>query len=215
MMSLKVIDTDIFLDMPLSAQALYFHLIARADDDGFLGNPKKIMRMINCSEDDFKILLSKQFIIPFETGICVITHWKIHNLIRSDRYTETIYKNEKAIIEEDHNKAYITNVIPNGNHLEPQGRVVKGSVDKVKDIKHKYGEYNHVLLTDKQYNDLQGKIEDREKWIKIVDESIEEKGNIYKIKNFYLAILKWSKRDLTNKPAKKIFTDFDDEGITL
>ena len=103
MVSLKVTDTDLFLDMPLSTQALYFHLITRADDDGFFANPKKIMRMISCTEDDLKILMSKEFVIPFESGVCVIKHWKIHNLIRSDRYNETIYKVEKASLKEDHN----------------------------------------------------------------------------------------------------------------
>ncbi len=215
MVSLKVTDTDIFLDMPLSTQALYFHLITRADDDGFFGNPKKIMRMINCSEDDLKILMAKEFVIPFEDGICVIKHWKIHNLIRSDRYTETIYKEEKASLKEDHNKVYIPNVIPHVNQLDTQSRVVQGSSELDKDIKskkqpepkHKYGEYNHVLLTDSQYEELKDKVDDREKWIKKIDESIEEKGNKYGIKNFKMAAIKWYKREQNNKkPERKIET---------
>ncbi len=72
MFSLKIIDTDLFLDMPLSTQALYFHLSLRADDDGFIGNHKKIMRMIGATEDDMRILIAKQLIIPFESGVCVI-----------------------------------------------------------------------------------------------------------------------------------------------
>lgn len=96
MVSLKIIDTDMFMDMPLSAQALYLHLVMRADDDGFIGNQKKIVRMVGCNDDDLKILETKQFVIPFASGVTVITHWKVHNLIRSDRYTETIYVEEKA-----------------------------------------------------------------------------------------------------------------------
>jgi hypothetical protein len=195
MVSLKVTDTDIFLDMPLSTQALYFHLITRADDDGFFANPKKIMRMINCTEDDLKILMSKEFVIPFESGVCVIKHWKIHNLIRSDRYSETIYKAEKASLIEDHNKVYIPNVIPEDTQMDTQSRLELGkskvSIDKKKPEKHKYGEYHHVLLTDNQYAELKTCVDDREKWIKKMDESIEEKGNIYNIKNFKMAAIKW------------------------
>ncbi|CEO20640.1 DNA replication protein [Paraclostridium sordellii] len=98
MFSLKVIDTDLFLDMPLSTQALYFHLSMRADDDGFIGNHKKIMRMIGSSDDDMKILVAKQLIIPFETGVCVIKHWRVHNYIQKDRYNPTFYKAEKALL---------------------------------------------------------------------------------------------------------------------
>ena len=106
MFSNKIVDTDAFLDMPLSSQALYFHLSMRADDDGFIGGHKKIMRMIGCSEDDMKILLAKNFIIPFESGVCVIKHWKIHNYIQSDRYSETTYVEEKARLEVKKNKSY-------------------------------------------------------------------------------------------------------------
>ena len=96
MLSIKIVDSDMFLDMPKSTQCLYFHLNMRADDDGFIDNPKKIQRMIGCSDDDMKILIAKQFIIPFESGIVVIKHWKIHNYIRGDRYVPTIYQRSKS-----------------------------------------------------------------------------------------------------------------------
>ena len=83
MFSKTIIDSDAFLDMPLSTQSLYFHLSMRADDDGFINNPKKIQRMIGCADDDLKLLIAKNFIIPFESGIVVIKHWKIHNYIRN------------------------------------------------------------------------------------------------------------------------------------
>lgn len=79
MFSLDVIDTDKFTDMPLSAQALYFHLGLRADDDGFVASPRKIMKIVDCKQDDMKILIAKGYIIPFESGIIVIRHWKMHN----------------------------------------------------------------------------------------------------------------------------------------
>ncbi len=116
MFSLKVIDTDMFLDMPQSARLLYYDLSMRADDDGFVASPKKIQRMIGCSDDDFKILIAKRFLIPFESGVCVIKHWRIHNYIRADRYVETIYKDEKQeLIEENGQYEVIqkANVIPN------------------------------------------------------------------------------------------------------
>lgn len=112
MFSKSVIDSDMFLDMPLSAQALYFHLSMRADDDGFVNNPKKIQRMIGASDDDCKILVAKKFIIPFESGIIVIRHWKIHNYIQKDRYKETVYLDEKSQISTDRTGAYVSEPRP-------------------------------------------------------------------------------------------------------
>ena len=106
MFAKTIIDSDAFLDMSLSTQSLYFHLSMRADDDGFVNNPKKIERMIGCGDDELKMLVTKKFIIPFESGICVIKHWKIHNYIQTDRYKETVYKEEKARLEIKDNKAY-------------------------------------------------------------------------------------------------------------
>ena len=106
MFSLFVIDSDAFLDMPLSAQAIYFHLCMRADDDGFVNNPKKIQRMIGGSEDDYKLLIAKQFLIPFDTGVIVIKHWRLHNTIRKDMYKKTLCTQEAAMIEADGTKVY-------------------------------------------------------------------------------------------------------------
>jgi hypothetical protein len=130
MFSLKIIDTDMFLDMPQSTRLLYYELCMRADDDGFVASPKKILKMVGCSEDDYKILMAKQYIIPFESGICVIKHWLVHNLIRSDRYIETEYELEKSMLVESNNKYELTdiNVIPNGNQMEPQVRLGKDSI---------------------------------------------------------------------------------------
>ena len=91
MFAKTIIDSDAFLDMPVTTQLLYFHLSMRADDDGFINKPKSIMRSCGGNDDDMKLLIAKKFIIPFESGIVVIKHWKIHNLIAIDRYTETKY----------------------------------------------------------------------------------------------------------------------------
>ena len=86
MMSKSIIKSDTFLDMPATTQNLYFHMLLDADDDGFINAPKSIMRMIGAKEDDMKVLVAKQFVIPFESGVVVIKDWKIHNYIQNDRY---------------------------------------------------------------------------------------------------------------------------------
>lgn len=106
MFSPQIVDSDAFLDMPASGQALYFHLGMRADDDGFVGNPRKILRMVGGAEDDMKILLAKRFILTFESGVIVIKHWKVNNLIRKDWYKETIYLEEKKQLSTKDNGSY-------------------------------------------------------------------------------------------------------------
>lgn len=106
MFSITVVDSDAFLDMPLSTQALYFHLSMRADDDGFINNPKKIQRTIGATDGDAAMLVAKRFIIPFDTGVVVIKHWRINNYLRSDRYHETVYQEEKSKLEIKENRAY-------------------------------------------------------------------------------------------------------------
>lgn len=170
MFAKTIIDSDAFLDMPLTTQSLYFHLSMRADDDGFINNPKKIQRVIGASDDDLKLLIAKNFIIPFESGIVVIKHWKIHNYIRNDRYKETVYHEEKALLTTKENKVYTVG-IPNGNQTETQvrigkDRIVQDSVGKGKigaesseatpsqPIRTAYGEYENVLLSDDEYVSL-------------------------------------------------------------
>lgn len=129
MFSLKIVDTDAFLEMPVSSQLLYFHLAMRADDDGFVSNPKKIMRFIGTQEDDLKILVAKRFILPFDSGVCVIKHWRIHNYIQSDRYTGTTYVEEKSRLRVKENGAY-TECIQDVSSLETQVRLGKDRLGK-------------------------------------------------------------------------------------
>lgn len=151
MFAKTIIDSDSFLDMPLTTQALYFHLSMRADDEGFINNPKKILRMIGASEDELKLLIAKSYIIPFESGIVVIKHWKIHNYLRSDRFKPTVFLEEKAQIVEKDNKEYellppssnvgIPSGIPDDNqvvyHLDTQDRLGKDRIGKDRiDITH-------------------------------------------------------------------------------
>ena len=139
MFTQKIIDSDAFLDMPLSAQCLYFHLNMRADDDGFVNNPKKVQRMLGASEDDLKILLAKRFILGFESGVIVIKHWRMHNLLRKDRYNPTQYQEEFQRLGLKDNGSYTeqnhllaTTWQPDGNQLATQDRIVKERIVKEK-----------------------------------------------------------------------------------
>lgn len=105
-------DSDAFLDMPLSSQALYFHLNMNADDDGFVNNPKKVQRIIGASEDDLKLLIMKRFLIGFEGGVIVIKHWRMHNTLKSDRYKPTQYQEELAMLDVKDNKSYTERTTP-------------------------------------------------------------------------------------------------------
>lgn len=136
MFAKTVIDSDAFLDMPMSTQALYFHLAMRADDDGFINNSKRIQRMIGASDDDFKVLIAKQFIIPFETGVIVIKHWKMHNYIQKDRYKPTIYEAEKQALLLDKKGIYTrsdTECIQDVYNSDTQDRIGKDRLELGKD----------------------------------------------------------------------------------
>lgn len=128
MTSLEVIDTDVFLDMPVSSQLLYFHLNARADDDGFVANPKKVTRMINAGDDDLKLLIVKKFLIAFADGVCVIKHWRINNFVRKDIYKETKYLDHKNTLFIRSNGAYTQS--DDGRAIPlPKGHFTLESVD--------------------------------------------------------------------------------------
>ena len=116
MFAKTIVDSDMFIDMPMSARLLYYDLAMRADDDGFVNSPKKIMKFVGASVDDMNVLIAKQFIIPFESGVVVIKHWRIHNYIRKDTYKETPYKDEKALLYLDKNNGYrLENECPSTN----------------------------------------------------------------------------------------------------
>ena len=125
MFSQQVVETDKFLDMPISAQALYFHLGMYGDDDGFVTSPKKIMRSVGCGNDDLRLLASKGYIIPFNSGVIVIRDWNVNNNLRNDRYRPTIYASEKGLLEKDSAGRYSiessmdTIGIPDGNQWYP------------------------------------------------------------------------------------------------
>ena len=155
MMSKKIIDTDNFLDMPQSTQCLYFHLLLRADDDGFIQSPKSIMRITGCKDDDLKLLIAKRFVIGFETGVIVIRHWRIHNYVQSDRYSKSELPEAKCV--ELKNKVYEvveppinpdntcmdTKCIQNGYNLDTQIRI-----DKIREEENRIETICHVTHDD-------------------------------------------------------------------
>ena len=135
MFTQKIIDSDAFLDMPLSTQALYFHLNMRADDDGFINNPKRIQRTVGASEDDLKLLIAKRFVICFENGVIVIKHWRMQNTLRKDRYNPTQYQEQYALLDVKDNNAYTEKTVattwqPNGNQLATQYSIDKYSIEE-------------------------------------------------------------------------------------
>lgn len=238
MFSKTIIDSDLFLDMPVSTQCLYFHLCMRADDDGFVNSPKKILRMVGSSDDDLRLLIAKSFIIPFDSGVVVIKHWRLHNYIRKDTYKPTIYQEEKDQLQLDENKSYTVGQ-PSVDVSSTQYRLDKSRLDQIrleessntpapekkKPEKHKYGEYKHVLLTDDELAKLQTEhgYEETEAAIKYLDEYTEMKG--YKCKSHYLAIKKWvfdavaekkqrqpvNGKPETDNPFARILQEMDDE----
>ena len=134
MFSRKITETDHFLAMPLSSQALYFHLNMGADDEGFIDKAKTIQRTIGASDDDMKLLIAEGFLIPFESGVVVIRHWRIHNYIQADRFQATIHQNEKEQLEFDKSKIAsikpLDQCVQNVYKMDTQVRLGEDSLDK-------------------------------------------------------------------------------------
>ena len=220
MFNMKIVDSDAFLDMPLSTQCLYFHLNMRADDDGFVGNPKRIMRIIGASDDDLKLLIAKRFLLIFESGVIVIKHWRMHNTLSKSRYHETTYIDEKSQLLLKKNNAYSFN---DGNKIDDKKLIsmftnkkdeeqventdigldigIDIGLDKDIDIdtnssskkpkKHKHGEYGHVLLSDKELEKLNEEYGiDRTQRAITYLDEAKEMKG-YKYKSDYLAMRKW------------------------
>ena len=155
MINASIVETDLFVDMPLSAQCLYFHLNVNADDDGFVGSPKRIQRSIGASDDDLKLLIAKGFVIAFKSGVIVITHWKMHNTIKKDRYTETIYTDELNQLGSSENKAYMligdnVETIWNQNGTKPDPKCLQnGTTDKNRLDKNRLEESENIRKSNR------------------------------------------------------------------
>lgn len=214
---MDIVDSDLFLDMPLSSQCLYFHLSMRADDDGFVNSPKKIIKIIGANEDDLKILITKGFVIAFQRGIIVITHWKINNYIRKDRYKETLYIEEKEQLFLTQNGSYEINEGPSlVNHRSTIGqpsidkdRVDKNSLDEGREEgKNKgptsafYGQFKNVKLTNKEHENLLEQLGcHTQPMIDKLSRYLKSTGKQYK--NHYATILSWYEEDKEKLAQKK------------
>lgn len=219
MFSKKVTDSDAFIEMSSAAQALYFHLNQGADDDGFNNQIQIAMLKAHASTDDLKILMAKNFVIRFECGVIVIKHWRMHNTLRKDRYTPTNFQEELRQLGLKDNGAYtigcqsVSERLPDGCPSIGKDRLVKDSVGEEsivdvapdinvgnnhpKTVRHKYGMYEQVLLTDEEYEKLRAEFPyDHSERIARLDEYIASTGKKYK--NHLATIRSWARKD---KPA--------------
>lgn len=194
MYSPKIVESDEFLDMPDSAKTLYFYLNLNADDDGFV-QPKRIMRMISSTDDNLKLLIAKSFIVPFASGVVVLTHWNENNFIRKDRYTPTLYLQEKAQLQQDSNGFYLVNqMVTSGQPSIDKIRLDKIRLDKergeekntltsinTEEIFRQIAEVNQVPITfvESKYEDLVNYTESTGK----------------KYKDYLAALRNWVKKD--------------------
>lgn len=200
MFSKQIVDSDAFLDMPLSTQCLYFHLNMRADDDGFINSPKKIMRMVNSSDDDLKILFTKKFVIGFESGVIVIKHWRMHNTLRNDRYSETVYQEEKARLFVKSNNSYslsndgcqtVAKRLPDGKHS-----IDKIKLDKIsKENRKAFGSEKNVYLSDEDMTKLINEFSQSLVNQKIEDMSLYCKTHGKRYKDYKAALLLWLRKE--------------------
>lgn len=229
MFAKTIVTSDAFLDMPASSRCLYFLLGMVADDDGFVNNPKSIMRQAGSTADDLNLLIAKRFILTFQSGVVVIKHWCIHNTIQKDRYKETKYLEEKATLMLDDNRAYTEAVhdvypdrIQDVSRLEPQDRLIQdnliqsNSIEDIdigpaappKPVRHRYGRYKNVLLTDDEMDKLKGEFpRDWGDRIERLSEYMASTGKSYK--NFLATIRNWAKRDGPQKQVKKVNSFMD------
>lgn len=228
MFAKTIVTSDAFLDMPASTRCLYFMLGMVADDDGFVNNPKSIMRQAGATTDDMNLLIAKRFILTFQSGVVVIKHWCIHNTIQKDRYKETKYLDEKSTLMLDGNKAYteaVSEVYPeciqSVSNVDTQVRLGKERLGEVsvgedsiedatdinaghkppKAVRHKYGLYENVLLTDEDFAKLKAEFpHDYSERIENLSAYMASHGKSYK--NHLATIRNWAKKDKPQKQTK-------------
>jgi len=218
MFAKTIIDSDAFLDMPATSQLLYFHLSMRADDDGFINKPKTIMRMVGSKDDDINLLIAKKFLIPFESGVVVIKHWRIHNYIRNDRYKETVHKDEKMMLELKDNGGYrlkTNDGIPSGYQMETQVRLGKVSIGEEKDNNVSFSnetiqfQLSELLYQSILGNDDKFKKPDLFKWASHIDKLIRIDGRsvdeIKKVIQFASTNDFWKSNILSTSKLRKQF----------
>ena len=198
MFNVDIVGSDAFLDLPHTAQALYFQLGMRADDDGFVGNPKTIQRIAGTKASDLELLVKKRFLIQFPSGVVVIKHWKINNQIQKDRYTPTVYTEEYQSLYIKDNKAYTEmdkGCVQSVSKMDTQISLDKNRLDKnsIGKEKRAHGFFANVLLTDDEMQKLAVEIPNYEDYIERLSHYIESSGKKYK--SHYATILSWHRKD--------------------
>ena len=204
MFNVDIVGSDAFLDLPHTAQALYFQLGMRADDDGFVGNPKTIQRIAGTKASDLELLVKKRFLLQFPSGVVVIKHWKINNQIQKDRYTPTVYTEEYQSLYIKDNKAYTEadkGCIHSVSEMDTQISIDKNRLDKNSrgGEKHAHGFFANVLLTDDELQKLAAEIPNYEEYIEKLSHYIESNGKKYK--SHYATILMWHRKDREKQPV--------------
>lgn len=180
MFSPDIVCSDAFLDMPTSSQALYYSLGMYADDDGFV-NPRKIMRMLGVAEDDLKILIGKRFVLPFASGVIVIKHWKINNLVRKDWYRPTQYLEERALLLVKENGAYTDDLegypeLVNESLTVRPRRLGKVSIDKTVVANAPTAPLEEVILKDEDAPEKPARVPKDEKALSLCEWSADRRG---------------------------------------
>lgn len=215
MFAKTIVLSDAFLDMPLSARCLYFTLGMFADDDGFVNSPKGIMRQCGASEDDIKILMSKKFLLAFESGVIVIKHWRINNYLRNDRYQETKYLEEKSELSYDENGAYTFGIPNSGIPSIGKDSIDKYSIYKEKEISKDISKKKNFIPPSieevKEYLLSVGSKVDAEAFVAFYESKDWMIGK-NKMKNWKSAIVTWEKRNgLKREKVSEKVTKADEE----
>ena len=138
MFAKTIVLSDAFLDMPMSARCLYFTLGMVADDDGFVNSPRSIMRQCGASIDDMNILITKRFVLNFDSGVIVIKHWRINNYLRNDRYQATKYVKEKSELEIKKNGGYTLGIPNSGIPRIDKDRIEEECKEEYREIDNYY-----------------------------------------------------------------------------
>ena len=220
MFAKTIVLSDAFLDMPLSARCLYFTLGMFADDDGFVNSPKGIMRQCGASEDDIKILMSKKFLLAFESGVIVIKHWRINNYLRNDRYQETKYLEEKSELSYDENGAYTFGIPNSGIPSIGKDSIGKYSIYKEKEISKDISKKKNFIPPSveevKEYLLSVGSKVDAEAFVAFYESKDWMIGK-NKMKNWKSAIVTWEKRNglKREKVSKKVIKADEEPEIDL
>lgn len=201
MFAKTIVLSDAFLDMPMSSRCLYFTLGMLADDDGFIGNPKSIMRQCGASLDDMMALIQKRYVLDLGNGVIVIKHWRMNNYLRLDRHKPTTYLEELGTLTIDDKGAYTEKdkcgcqVVGN---MATQISIGKDRLGKdSKDIRHKHGQYNNVMLSDTELETLKNEFDDWQERIEKVSCYCASTGKSYK--NYLATIRNWARKETPKK----------------